>query len=445
MGRVDVVLRRDGTFERLYAMKRLHPHLRADPDAEKMFVEEARLAGLLRHANVVSVIEVDADDEGSFLLMDYVEGVSLSELLRAHHAREVRPPISLCLDIGAQVARGLHAAHTLTTADGQFLGLVHRDVSPANILVGFDGLTRLTDFGIARAAGRSSHTGEGILKGRIRYMSPEQLRFERIDARADLFSLGVVLYELLTAERMFPDATPENVARSILHDPAPDVADVRGDVPSAIVELLFEMLAKEPHARPASAGEVADRIRVVFDEVVADEPPVDLGLYLEEWFGEGRARTRREIEERVRALHEEDPGEPIPVTGPARARRTTLRTAAITTLALLTGGALVTTIAKRDRSVSAVDTPVKAASDPSEGPSTSVATDPPSMFHATTPSTTFASAGGTVARPAARAPRSRSGPPPNTVAASTASSAQGTATTSTVPATNSAGMFRRWE
>ncbi|MCA9607968.1 MAG: serine/threonine protein kinase, partial [Myxococcales bacterium] len=175
MGTVDLVMRRSGDFTRFYALKRPHPDLTDEPTLRAMFLEEARIAGLLRHPNVVPVLDVGEDEQGPFLLMDFVEGVALTEILRGHPGHL---PVEIVVEILRQVALGLEAAHELHGVDGEPLALVHRDVSPQNVLVGFDGVVRLTDFGIAKAVGTQSPATGQVLKGKIGYMSPEQLRFE---------------------------------------------------------------------------------------------------------------------------------------------------------------------------------------------------------------------------------------------------------------------------
>jgi len=293
MGRVDLCLRKHGAFQRLYAVKRLHPHYREDEDMRTMFLDEARVAGLLRHANIVSVLDVGEDDDGPFLVMDYVEGVSLSEFIR-HHASEQEPiPASLCGSIVSQIARGLHAAHELVGADGEPLALVHRDVSPQNVLVGRDGLVRVTDFGISKALGRSSQTSTGLLKGKVGYMSPEQLRFEVVDRRSDLFALGIVLYELVTCRRLYKGPDSNLVARRILGEPAPDIGDQRPEIPASAVALCFRLLAKRPEDRPETAAEVADAL----DEAFALDESVDLGAYIESRFGDRLASRRAEVQD----------------------------------------------------------------------------------------------------------------------------------------------------
>jgi tRNA A-37 threonylcarbamoyl transferase component Bud32 len=298
MGRVDLCVRRSGTFSRLYAVKRLHPHLVDDHTMRAMFLEEARVAGLLRHANVVSVLDLGEDAEGPFLVMDYVDGVSLSRFVRHHAHAGASLPVALCARLVAQIARGLHAAHELVGDAGGPLHLVHRDVSPQNVLVGHDGIVRVTDFGIAKALGRSTHTSTGLLKGKVGYMSPEQLRFEPVDRRSDLFALGVVFYELLTTRRLYRSDDAAEVARMILHDPPPDLGDVRPDLPPPLVELGFRLLAKARDDRPPDAAAVAE----LLDEAIVDDAPYDLANYVQDRFGAELQARRAEVHAALAAL-----------------------------------------------------------------------------------------------------------------------------------------------
>lgn len=293
MGRVDLVLRRADRFERVFAMKRLRGELLDETDARAMFLEEARLAGLLRHPNVVSVNDVGDDDEGPYLIMEYVESVSVAALIES--AKGALLPVPLCVRIASDVAHGLHAAHVLEGPKGESLGLVHRDVSPPNILVGFDGVTRITDFGIARARDQSHKTATGWLKGKIRYMAPEQLRFEGIDHRTDLFALGIVFFELLSSQKLYASNDSAEAARRILTEPPPDIGNLRTDVEPEIVELLFELLAKGKDTRPSSAREVALRLERVLGAYGSDEGSFRVDEYLERTF----ATERRAMQERI--------------------------------------------------------------------------------------------------------------------------------------------------
>jgi serine/threonine-protein kinase len=325
MGYVELVLRREGRFRRVYAVKRLQPQLREDPAFRAMFMDEARLSGLVRHPNVVSVLDVGEDADGPYLLMEYVEGVSLATLIEKAEPRADLLPVPLCASVAAQVARGLHAAHE-TTVDGRPLGLVHRDVSPPNILVGHDGVARVTDFGIAKALGNLNRTSTGLLKGNVGYMSPELLRFEAPDRRSDLFSLGVVLYEMLARRRLYSGPEVSAVARRILEEPQPDIGELRDDVTPPLGELLFELLAKDREARPTDARATAERL----EDALGDYERLDVASWMEERFAASRAEQGRTIEE---AIQRAEAG-----AGPRRWRRpAALGAAALAVAAVVVG------------------------------------------------------------------------------------------------------------
>jgi serine/threonine-protein kinase len=324
MGYVEVAMRQEGRFRRLYAVKRLHLHHRGDAGFRAMFMDEARVAGLVRHPNVVSVLDVGEDDDGPFLVMDYVDGVSLGAIIAGLRPADAPLPLALCVTVASQVARGLHAAHELRGEAGELLSLVHRDVSPQNILVGFDGTARVTDFGIAKAFGNVNRTATGLLKGNVGYMSPEQLRFETADRRSDLFSLGVVLFEALARKRLYRNTEPNLSARRILTEPPPDIHEIRADAPPELVQLLFELLAKETDLRPDSALEVAERLEGMLTLMDATDGRFDLATFLGASFGEAREQRRREIAEALAAVEaaptaEAEPIRVAPVAARARA------------------------------------------------------------------------------------------------------------------------------
>jgi eukaryotic-like serine/threonine-protein kinase len=263
-----------------------------------MFLEEARLAGLIHHPNVVAVSEVREDVEGPYLVMDFVEGVSASKLL--HHARATEPlPMQVAIRIAIDVAHGLHAAHEARSAEGEPLELVHRDVTPGNVLVGFDGVARLGDFGVARAMGRSAKTRTGVLKGKLGYLSPEQLQFEEPTRQSDLFALGIVLYELLSATRLYESDNAG--ARRILKEPPPDVRNTRPEVPAEVAELVLSMLAKTPSRRPATAADVARTLERALADLVVNEGALGVAAFVGERFASERASLR----DRIRAAKEE--------------------------------------------------------------------------------------------------------------------------------------------
>ena len=251
---------------RVVALKRLHPHLARDPHVSQMFVDEARVLAGLRHPSVVEVVAYGADAAGSYIALQYVPGVSLSALMQAAARSRRLLPIGVAIHIAARVAEGLHAAHELRDARGEARHLVHRDVSPQNILVDVEGEVVLVDFGVAKVRDAVAHTRTGVLKGKPAYMSPEQVQGQPIDRRTDVFALGVVLWEMLTLHRLYRGESDIDTLRKILSDPPEPVGGLRQDVPAALDRLLLDALSKTPDGRIASGAEFAARLRDVGEE-----------------------------------------------------------------------------------------------------------------------------------------------------------------------------------
>jgi serine/threonine protein kinase len=229
--------------------------------------------------------------------MEYVEGAPVSALITAARRRGELLPVQICLRACLQAAQALHAAHELVDHRGKPHGFLHRDVSPQNILVGFDGLARLTDFGVAQTIFTDQQTFRGTLKGKLRYMAPERLRFEPVDRRSDLFSLGVVLYEMLSSEHLFDAEGETEIAQQVLHAPTPDIGLVREGVPLAVVELLFQLLARDPAYRPASAAAVAERLDAALTELEFEQGKAPTELYMEDHFGQERRERQQQVSE----------------------------------------------------------------------------------------------------------------------------------------------------
>jgi eukaryotic-like serine/threonine-protein kinase len=305
MGYVELCCRREGRFLRWCGRKRIHESYRTDLRFRSMFMDEARLAGLVRHPNVVGVSDVGEDDDGPYFIMDYVEGVSLSRAIRQTVRSGHAIPMQVAIRICREVALGLHAAHEVRSEDGTVLQLVHRDVSPQNVLIGFDGSVRVTDFGIAKALGNASQTNAGVLKGNMGYLSPEQLRFEEPDRRSDIFSLGVTLYELLSGARLYPNTDGFDGTRRILSEPPPDIGEVRNDVPPELVELLFEMLAKDRYARPTTAQEIGGRLEAILAPLIAEEGSVTIGDFMDQHFALERQQHRAFLAEHLKRLDDD--------------------------------------------------------------------------------------------------------------------------------------------
>jgi serine/threonine-protein kinase len=262
MGRVEVALERgEGGFERVVALKRLLPKGPRDARHVEMFLREVRIAALLRHPNVVQAFSFGEAEGELFLAMQYVAGEPLSRVLAAAKSREsVLPPV-LVAWVLAEACDGLHAAHELRDADGKPLHVVHRDVSPHNVMVAYDGSVKVVDFGVARfdSAGHATRTGE--VKGKLAYMSPEQALGEGLDRRSDVFSVGAVLFECLTGQPMWGDGTELQLMRKIALERPPRIDAVSPRAPAALVDLQARMVARDPAARPATAQDVAAQLR----------------------------------------------------------------------------------------------------------------------------------------------------------------------------------------
>lgn len=247
MGSVELVLKRSGGFTRPFVLKRSL----AGEDNQELFLEEARIAGSLGDPRLVSVIDAGHDADGAFLAMEYVEGANLAELLSALANTGAQLPVEVATFVAEQAALGLRAAHSATDLAGTPLRLVHRDISPDNILLGVGGIVKVADFGIALSRERAFQTEKNMLRGKPGYVAPEQLRLEPASPASDVFSLGVVLYEALTTTRLFP------ASRS---GPADlDFARTRPAVSPTLAELIHSMLAEDPSLRPSSTR-VADAL-----------------------------------------------------------------------------------------------------------------------------------------------------------------------------------------
>ncbi len=244
-------------FARTVAIKRLHAQYAQDPEFVSMFLDEARLAARIRHPNVVPVLDVVAMDHELFLVMEYVQGESFARLMRAsRHAKRAIPP-RISVGIVSGILHGLHAAHEAKSERGQPLSIVHRDVSPQNVMVGQDGVARILDFGIAKASNRLSTTRDGLLKGKLSYMAPEQLQLRGVDRRTDVYAASVLLWEALTGKELFPVDEPAATLLRILNDEIPPVSTVNASVPRVLDAIVAKGLARSVDDRYASAREMA--------------------------------------------------------------------------------------------------------------------------------------------------------------------------------------------
>lgn len=243
-----------GGFGRVVVVKRVHRHLLQDPELRTMLLDEAKVTSLIRHSNVVSVSDVVESENELSLIMDYVESASLATLISAYKKAGEPMPAAIACRIIVDVLAGLHAAHEAKDATGTKMGIVHRDVSPQNVIVGVDGHSRVVDFGIAKAAHRVTETRRGDVLGKLPYMSPEQLLGRSVDRRVDVFAAGVVLHETLTGKRLFSGKTDAETLYHVLNKEIPNPSSLT-DAPPALDAVVQKALARAPQDRYATTRE----------------------------------------------------------------------------------------------------------------------------------------------------------------------------------------------
>jgi eukaryotic-like serine/threonine-protein kinase len=285
-------------FSRTVAIKQLHPQFARNPDFVAMFLDEARLASRVRHPNVVSPLDVISEPPDLFMVMDYVHGEPLSRLLR----RKPEPvPARIAVAIAGQVLLGLHAAHVATGERAEPLELVHRDVSPHNILVTGDGVAKVVDFGIAKAKARSHHTEPGMLKGKLGYMAPEQLDMGTVDRRADIFAVGAVLWELLTGRRLFNGDNAQIVRDKLMHAPIERPSSVAPGLARDLDEVVMMALERSASDRFDNARAMAQAL----DYSLAAASMLEVSAWVESHAGAELA-ARAELVLDVEALSFDD-------------------------------------------------------------------------------------------------------------------------------------------
>ena len=268
-------------FARTVAIKRAHQFLTKDPEFVAMFLDEARLASRIRHPNVVQTLDVVSQNGELFLIMDYVHGVSLAAIERAVFATGEGVPVPIAAAIVSGMLLGLHAAHESKDEAGGALDIVHRDVSPQNVLVGADGIARVVDFGIAKAAGRLQATTDGQIKGKAAYMAPEQLG-GRADRRCDVYAASVVLWELLTSRRLFHGESSSEVIAQVLAARVPLPSSIAPTIPKELEEIVMVGLDPAPEQRFPTAREM-DR---ALQRATAMASPFEVAEWLESTMGE---------------------------------------------------------------------------------------------------------------------------------------------------------------
>jgi serine/threonine-protein kinase len=286
------------TFAGAVVAKRLRPEVAGDPRARAMFVDETRLASCIDAANVARVVDVIAGAT-PLLVLEYVHGESLAALVREARQRREEVPAPIAVRIAIDALRGLAAAHRAQNESGMPLGIVHRDVSPQNILVGANGVSKMIDFGVARAAERVASTRDGMVKGKLGYMAPEQLTSGDVDARTDVFALAIVLWELLTGERLlFREDTQAVVYDRLIRGGIPAPSALRAGVPRLLDAIVLHALELPPDRRFETADEMADALRSGAPRASRAE----VASWVRERAGEGLAERERMYAELVASL-----------------------------------------------------------------------------------------------------------------------------------------------
>ena len=252
-------------FERVFVVKRILPHLSDDTSFIKMFVEEAKLSARLNHPNIVHIFELGAVEGEYFISMEYIRGHDLSETMRAIWKALGPPRPELVSYIGREVCRGLAYAHNLADENGRPLGMIHRDVSPSNVMLSYEGAVKMLDFGIAKALGDGAEqTKSGTMKGKYAYMAPEQTEGENIDNRSDIFACGIVLHEVLTGRRLFKGQNDVQTIERVRRCDVPPPSAQNPGVPPELDDIVLKALQRDPARRWSNAADMADAL----DDVV---------------------------------------------------------------------------------------------------------------------------------------------------------------------------------
>ena len=251
------------SFSRTVAVKRLHPQYALNPEFVAAFLDEARIVARIRHPNVVPILDLVEEEGDLFIIMEYVEGINFGQLGRAAKELGERVPPGVAARTVAGALNGLHAAHEATNEKGQALGVVHRDVSPENILVGVDGFPRMLDFGVARARGRLSSSRSGQLKGHLSFMAPEQLLAEPLDRRTDVFAASIVLYQALTGLQLFAADDIRALKDKLLEMPIEAPSKVVPGLPRKFDAIVLRGLERKPAKRWKSAQDMAEALEAV--------------------------------------------------------------------------------------------------------------------------------------------------------------------------------------
>jgi serine/threonine-protein kinase len=288
-------------FNKLMVVKQIRPQFADDPEFLSMFLDEARLAARLSHPNVVQTNEVGEDQGRYFMAMEYLEGQPLNRVIHRVSKVEGQLPLGMYLRILVDVLAGLHHAHELCDYDETPLEVVHRDVTPHNVFVTYDGMVKIVDFGIAKALSSSAETRAGVLKGKVAYMAPEQMRGERVDRRADVYSVGVMLWEAATGRRLWKGKPDVAILQEVMSGRAPSPSSVNPSVPPRLEAICNRALSPNREDRYATAAELATDIEALLEDRNERVTLRDVGKLVSGVFYQDRARMRAIVEEQLKS------------------------------------------------------------------------------------------------------------------------------------------------
>ena len=371
-------------FQKLVVVKVLRKSLASDADFRQMFLSEARLAARLHHPNVVQTNEVIEVDGAPVLVMEYLDGQPLSQVIV--RGRKGDFTLAMQLRVLADALAGLHAAHELADFDGTPLGVVHRDVSPHNLFVTLEGHAKVLDFGIAKLERSLVETEVGTVKGKLRYMAPEHLAGDKLDRRADIYAAGVILWEALTGERMWKTASEQEIRMRVLAGDLPMPEAVRPDVPPPLARICRRALSRAPADRHATAQQLADELEAAMAELGLAATHRDIGAVVARLFADVRSETKRAIEMKLGRASMATPMAAVTGTGETPTGRASVEQANRRRLAIgaAVGAALIVVLALAVRRNSDGPAPAAAVAPVTSSPA---ATTPTQVAPAAKPQT----------------------------------------------------------
>lgn len=288
-----------GGVMKLVVLKALLPEFASEPGAMGMFLDEARLAAQLNHRNVVQTYEVSTEGDRNVIVMEYLEGQTLAHIMRYAESAKHELPFTMQLRILCHVLEGLHYAHDIAAYDGTLLHLVHRDVSPQNVFVTYDGTVKLLDFGIAKASSSSTHTAVGLIKGKIAYMAPEQMSGEPVDRRADIYSVGCMLWAVAAGSKLWKGCSDSQIVRNVVCGNIPSPRAVNPACCEELERITLKALAFDRRARYASALELLGDLERFLEQTGGEGKERDVGHFVSQLFSDARSQLKASIERQL--------------------------------------------------------------------------------------------------------------------------------------------------